>query len=100
LSAHRSARSAPARGRARSAGIESDERKSIRRKVAQDIARDQISGDDEDIDADKSALKATDLQMEKHDADDGHGTKPGYLVTKMMTCHRPRTRSLKASRRK
>jgi hypothetical protein len=61
---------------ARSACIEADEGKSIRRKVGQDIARDQIAGDDEEgIDADKSALKAADPQMKQHHADDGHGTR-------------------------
>ncbi|HEY2248348.1 MAG TPA: hypothetical protein VGH70_12950 [Bradyrhizobium sp.] len=52
-------------------------------EVNEDVAGDQISGDDEkDVDADEPALERGHLQVKQHDADNGNRAQAGNFRAK------------------
>jgi hypothetical protein len=58
-------------------------------QIAQNVAANEIAGNDkENIDADETAVKATDLQMKQDHADNRNGTQSSNLGAKTMNCHK------------
>jgi hypothetical protein len=66
-----------------SSQVEGTERKAAGSLVPQNVAGDQIPrNDEEDIDADETALETRDLQMEQQNAEDGDRSKLNDLPAK------------------